>query len=75
MMIAGVHSVGGIMPNLSLSTEDAAVLREILEASLVDLRRELWHTDSREYRDLLRQRVETIERMIEELSASTVPTT
>ncbi len=62
------------MPSLSLSFEDAAVLREVLEASLVELRRELWHTDSREFRDLLRQRVDTIEKMIEELSAAAVPT-
>ncbi len=61
------------MPNLSLSFEDAAVLREVLEASLVELRRELWHTDSREFRDLLRQRVDTIERMVEELSAVGTP--
>ena len=61
------------MPNLSLSFEDAAVLREVLEASLVELRRELWHTDSREFRDLLRQRVDTIEKMIEDL-ATTAPT-
>jgi len=61
------------MLHLSLSFEDALVLREVLEASLVELRRELWHTDSREFRDLLRLRVDTLERMLEELSAAAAP--
>lgn len=61
------------MLHLSISFEDAAILREILEASLVDLRRELWHTDSREFRDLLRDRVQTLERMLDELKAEAAP--
>jgi hypothetical protein len=60
--------------HLSISFEDAAILREVLEAALVDLRRELWHTDSREYRDLLRDRVQTLERLLDELKAETAPT-
>ena len=60
------------MPSLSLSPEDAATLREVLQASLAELRRELWHTDSREFRELLRQRADTIERMIGELAASSL---
>ncbi|MGE5813694.1 MAG: hypothetical protein ACM36C_04335 [Acidobacteriota bacterium] len=61
------------MLHLSMSFEDAAILREILEAALVDLRRELWHTDAREYRDLLRDRVQTLERMLDELKAESAP--
>jgi hypothetical protein len=61
------------MLHLSISFEDAAILREVLEASLVDLRRELWHTDSREYRDLLRDRVQTLERLLDELKAEAAP--
>lgn len=62
------------MPNLSLSFEDAAVLREVLEASLVELRRELWHTDSRDFRELLRHRVDTLERIVNELPEAVVHT-
>lgn len=61
------------MLHLSISFEDAAILREVLGASLVDLRRELWHTDSREYRDLLRDRVQTLERLLDELKAEAAP--
>ena len=61
------------MLHLSISFEDAAILREILEAALVDLRRELWHTDSRDFRDLLRERVQTVERMLDELKAESAP--
>lgn len=61
------------MVHLSISFEDAGILREVLEAALVDLRRELWHTDSREFRDLLRNRVQTLERLLEELKTETAP--
>jgi hypothetical protein len=59
--------------HLSISFEDAAVLREILEASLVDLRRELWRTDARDYRDVLRDRVQTVERLVDELKEELTP--
>lgn len=61
------------MLHLSISSEDAALLREVLEAALVDLRRELWHTDSREFRDLLRDRVQTLERMLEQIKEESAP--
>lgn len=61
------------MLHLAISFEDAAILREILESARVDLRRELWHTDSREFRDLLRVRVETVERLLDELKVETAP--
>lgn len=61
------------MLHLSISFEDAAILREVLDAALADLRRELWHTDSREYRDVLRDRVQTLERVLAELNAERAP--
>lgn len=61
------------MLHLSISFEDAAILREVLDAALVDLRRELWHTDSRDYRDVLRDRVQTLERVLGELNAERAP--
>jgi len=62
------------MLHLSISFEDASVLREVLEAALVELRRELWRTDSRDYRDVLRDRIQTLERLLEEVKAETAPT-
>ena len=61
------------MLHLSISFEDAAILRQVLEAALVDLRRELWHTDSREFRDVLRDRVQTLERVVDELKTERAP--
>ena len=61
------------MLHLSISFEDAAILREVLDAALVDLRRELWHTDSREFREVLRDRVQTLERVLGELKAERAP--
>lgn len=61
------------MLHLSISFEDAAILREILEAALVDLRRELWRTDAREYRDVLRDRAQTLERLIDEVKTELTP--
>ena len=61
------------MLHLSISFEDAAILRQVLEAALVDLRRELWHTDSREFRDVLRDRVQTLERVLDELKTEREP--
>jgi hypothetical protein len=59
--------------HLSIALEDAAVLREVLEAALVDLRRELWRTQPVEYRDLLKQRLATIERLLEDVKADAAP--
>ena len=39
--------------NISISEQDAAILREILEAKLTELRREESHTDSPRFRDTL----------------------
>jgi hypothetical protein len=41
---------------ISIASEEAAMLREILEAKRVDLLKEIAHTDSRGFRDLLTRR-------------------
>jgi hypothetical protein len=38
---------------ITVSEDDAAILRETLEAKLVDLRREISHTDSPRFRETL----------------------
>lgn len=63
------------MLHISVSVEDGVILRQIVESSLVDLRKEIWHTDSREFRDLLKQRAAALERVLEELSAAAIPAT
>jgi hypothetical protein len=61
------------MLHISLSLDDALVLREVIESSLVDLRREIWHTDSHEFRDVLKRRCEALERALDELALVTAP--
>ena len=41
------------MPQISISDEDAEILREVLDAKLIDLRREISHTDSPRFRHTL----------------------
>jgi hypothetical protein len=54
------------MPHLSLSPEDATILRELLEAALVDLSREISHTDARAFRQALLDRQKALERLLQE---------
>jgi hypothetical protein len=55
------------MMQISLKLDDAAVLREILEAQLLELRRELWHTDTRAFKELLKEREQVLSRIVEQL--------
>ena len=41
------------MLRLSMTDEDAGILREVLDAKLVELRREISHTDSPRFRETL----------------------
>jgi hypothetical protein len=54
------------MPHLSISSEDARILRELLEGALVDLSREISHTDTREFRRVLIERERALERLLRE---------
>jgi hypothetical protein len=54
------------MPHLSITPDDATTLRELLEAALVDISREISHTDSREFRRVLVEREKAIERLLRE---------
>ena len=53
---------------ISLSEEDAAILLQVLDAKLTDLRREISHTDSPRFRATLYQ----VDAMLERLAASVV---
>jgi hypothetical protein len=53
------------MLQISISEEDVSMLRQMLDAKLVDLRREISHTDSPRFRGTLSQ----IEGMLQRLMA------
>ncbi|HZH84427.1 MAG TPA: hypothetical protein VFD87_14855 [Phototrophicaceae bacterium] len=56
------------MPNLELTTEEALLLKEILESDLGDLRMEIADTDLQSFRDKLRSNEELIRRIIDRLA-------
>jgi hypothetical protein len=53
--------------SISLSDADARVLRETFEAKLVELRREISHTDSPRFRNTLYEVEGALGRLIEQL--------
>jgi hypothetical protein len=55
------------MIQISISEADAGMLRQTLDAKLVDLRREISHTDSHRFRDILYQLEAMLERVIGQL--------
>lgn len=55
------------MPQITISDEDASILRELLNAKLVDLRRETPHTDSRSFRETLYEVEGTLQRVLDQL--------
>jgi hypothetical protein len=54
-----------------MSEEDAGVLRNLLDARLVELRREISHTDSPRYRDTLYAIEAALQRLIAQLPPAT----
>jgi hypothetical protein len=55
------------MLQIQLSTEEAFLLHEILESYLGDLREEVHHTDSFEYREGLKHEEATLKRLLQQL--------
>jgi hypothetical protein len=55
------------MVHISMSEQDASMLRQTLEAKLADLRREISHTDSPRFRETLYQLDGMLERLIKQL--------
>jgi hypothetical protein len=58
-----------------MSEEDASMLRETLEAKLLDLRREISHTDSPRFREILYQLEGMLQRLLGQLPNSTATST
>ena len=53
---------------LILSTEESAILRDLLSAYLPELRREVARTDQHDFRHLLVQRLDLAERLLDQLA-------
>ena len=52
---------------VTLDATEATILHEVLTSHLATLRVEIGRTDHREYRDMLRQRHEVLERIMAQL--------
>ena len=55
---------------LTLTSEEAKVLHEILTTHLAALRVEIGRSDHREYRDMLRRRNDVMEHIVAQLQAA-----
>ena len=55
------------MPDIHLSDEEAEILREVVEARVLELRREISHTDSPRFRDTLYRVDETLGNLLAQL--------
>lgn len=55
------------MVTISITEQDAGVLREWLDPKLVDLRREISHTDSPRFRETLYQVEGSLQRLLNQL--------
>jgi hypothetical protein len=49
------------MPTITLTDEEAQVVREVLEARHKEMLHEVHHTSHREFRDMLKHRLEVLE--------------
>ena len=54
---------------ISITDADGLILREVLDAKLVDLRREISHTDSPRFRNTLYEVEGALQRLVAQLPA------
>jgi hypothetical protein len=54
---------------ISITDADGLILREVLDAKLLDLRREISHTDSRGFRNTLYEVEGALQRLLAQLPA------
>ncbi len=55
---------------ISITGADAAIIREVLDAKLIDLRREISHTDSPRFRDTLYEVEGALQRLLTQIPAT-----
>ena len=53
-----------------MTDADAAIIREVLDAKLIDLRREISHTDSPRFRDTLYEVEGALQRLLTQIPAT-----
>lgn len=56
------------MIRIDLDASEAAILREILEADISDLRMEIANTDQKDFRDHLKERKELLKSILDRMS-------
>lgn len=61
------------MAHVELSPEECAVLHEVLAARLHELRREIHHTDTREYKAVLHMQEDVLVRLMARLEHNRAP--
>ncbi len=61
------------MPNLDLSASEAAILREVLETAVSEMGTEISGTDSKDFRDDLKERREILQKVIAALDGGRSP--
>jgi hypothetical protein len=57
---------------ISITDADAAIIREVLDAKLIDLRREISHTDSPRFRDTLYEVEGALQRLLTQIPATVI---
>ena len=60
------------MTTISVTDTDAVILRELLDAKLTDLRREISHTDSPRFRHALYEVEGTLQRLLAQIPATVI---
>lgn len=61
------------MNELQFSSEERETLRELLTHSIEELDHEVFHTDTREFKEKLRRRREMLEHILSKIAGSPVP--
>ena len=56
------------MLQITLSDEEKSTLRDLLQCCLAELRVEIHHTDGMDYKDMLKNRREVLNKILNELS-------
>ena len=60
------------MTTISITDTDAAIVREVLDAKLIDLRREISHTDSPRFRETLYEVEGALQRLLAQIPATVI---
>lgn len=61
------------MTQLELTAEEMTILEETLQRSLGDLEEEIGHTDSHEFKEMLKHRKRLLEHLLGKVSGAAVP--